>query len=165
MIKLKTPEDFFCYEWIGDPDNSIVDCNEMDAAWEEAQELGLTKYSEYKRYKAIFKTQDDLSLNKLVKKYYKKKADNQVDNSSKIASIKFDHVNNSSDKVAESLEIDVRPEINTNVRQFIQENQNLINDEEWDDLFELAEEELNMEEQSTLVEMLLSIGCEFEVLD
>lgn len=51
MITLKTPEDFFGCAWVSDPDNPIVDCNEMDAAWEEAQKLGILDYFKYKEYK------------------------------------------------------------------------------------------------------------------
>ena len=48
----------------------------------------------------------------------------------------------------------------------IKSNKQLIDDEEWDELFmEYAEKELSMEEQSQLVELLQSIGCDFEVLD
>ena len=52
------------------------------------------------------------------------------------------------------------------VKSFVNEYKQLIDDEEWDELFmEYAEEELNIEEQSQLVALLQSIGCDFEVLD
>lgn len=59
-------------------------------------------------------------------------------------------------------EVEVFPK----VQKFISNHKKLINDEDWDTLFlDYAEKELNMDEQSNLIEILQSIGCDFEVME
>lgn len=59
-------------------------------------------------------------------------------------------------------EVEVFPK----VQKFISNHKELINDEDWDTLFlDYAEKELNMDEQSNLIEILQSIGCDFEVME
>ena len=72
--------------------------------------------------------------------------------------------------MGESLKVMNKKDIHfsSKVKSFINnpKYKQLIDDEEWDELFmEYAEKELSMEEQSQLVELLQSIGCDFEVLD
>ena len=57
-------------------------------------------------------------------------------------------------------------EVSPKVQKFISKYKELINDEDWDTLFlKYAEKELNIDEQSNLVEILQSIGCDFEVIE
>lgn len=69
--------------------------------------------------------------------------------------------------MGESLEVNNYNEIEISyaLKKFINEHKHLIQDEDWDELFEKAEWSLSSEEQVDLVEMLRSIGCDFEVLD
>ena len=69
--------------------------------------------------------------------------------------------------MGESLEVNNSNEIEISytLKKFINEHKHLIQDENWDELFEEAEQSLSLEEQADLVEMLQSIGCNFEVLD
>ena len=56
--------------------------------------------------------------------------------------------------------------LSPNLIQFMKEHRDLINEEDWDTLFlDYAEDELSEEDQSQLVQALISIGCDMEVME
>lgn len=56
--------------------------------------------------------------------------------------------------------------LSPNLIQFMKEHRDLINEEDWDTLFlDYAEDELSEEDQSQLVQALISIGCDIEVIE
>ena len=56
--------------------------------------------------------------------------------------------------------------LSPNLIQFMKEHRDLIDEEDWDTLFlDYAEDELSEEDQSQLVQVLISIGCDIEVME
>lgn len=56
--------------------------------------------------------------------------------------------------------------LSPNLIQFMKEHRDLINEKDWDTLFlDYAEDELSEEDQSQLVQALISIGCDIEVME
>lgn len=142
MIKLNTPEDFFGCAWVSDPDNPIVDCNEIDAAWEEAQKLGLLDYFKYKEYKRRnqkgFSSLEDKNKGILARKEINIKKQPERKPSVKMSGKKL---------VTENINED-------NIKNFIQKYSYLINNSKWDELNQKVEDELSREEKEKISEIL-----------
>lgn len=69
--------------------------------------------------------------------------------------------------MGESLETNKdKTKLSSKLVTFMKEHKHLINEKDWDTLFlDYAEDELSEEDQSQLVQALISIGCDIEVMD
>ena len=152
-IKMKN----FMRDWMYDVSKyDMPDLAHFRPKWEEAQKLNILDYNEYKNYKR-----------KDAKNIFKDKI-NKISNSISSSSIPIVTEGKLSNHNANNN----KKEMSSNVKLFIEENIDLIEDENWDELFELAQNNpkyplhLNDGEIDELIYILVNtLGANFEIIE